>query len=112
MQPPFSDVIIGRVLKVLQNMGIAITCDEDDLATETGNERERSEIAQAYIWWRSKIPPYRGKWNDMHRLAFAWKMSPSRSVKGFRTVVTRICAGAASTHRFEKSWESVLSEKV
>jgi hypothetical protein len=112
VQPPFSDAILGGVAKALQNMGIAITCDEDDLATQPGNERERSEIAQAYIWWRSKIPQYRGKWNDMHRLAFAWKMSPTGSVKGFRTVVNRICEGATSDHRFEKSWESVLSENV
>jgi hypothetical protein len=112
LQSRFSNAILREVGRVLQSMGISTVLDEDDLTSEKGREPERSEIAQAYIWWRSKLAPYRGKWSDMHQLAFAWHMSESASVTGFRTVVYRICKGATRTHRFEKSWESVLSEKV
>jgi len=112
VQPRFSDVILGDVEKILQNMGIATVVDEEDLARETRHERERSEIAQTYIWWHLKMPNYRGKWNDMHLLAFAWHMSETASVKSFRAMVHRICKGAPRAYRFEKSWESVLSEKL
>jgi hypothetical protein len=112
VQPRFSNAILREVSRVLQNMGISTALDEDELASEKGRERELSEIAQAYIWWLLKLAPYRGKWNDMHRLAVAWHMSPAASVRDFRTVVNRICKGAACTHRFEKSWESVFSQKI
>jgi hypothetical protein len=112
VQSQYSNAILGEVGSVLQSMGISTVLDEDDLASDKGRERERSAIAQAYIWWRLKLPPYRGKWNDMHRLAFVWYMSPAASARSFRTVVNRICKGAVCTHRLEESWESVLSKKV
>jgi hypothetical protein len=112
VQSRFSNAILREVGEAFQNMGIATVLDEDDLTSEKGGERERSAIAQAYIWWRLKLPPYRGKWNDMHQLAFAWNMSPAGSVRAFRTVVNRICNGSGCAHRFEKSWESALSEKM
>ena len=112
IQPRFSIAELREVGKLLHKMGIAATLDEEDLSIEKASERERSEIAQAYILWRWKMAPYRGKWNDMHRLAFAWHMSPAGSVKGFRTVVDRICKGAVSPRPLEKPWESILSEKV
>lgn len=112
VQPRFSDAVLTDVGKKLQNMGISIVLDEDDLVSKKGGQREHSEVAQTYIWWCLKLPLYRGKWNDMHRLAVAWRMSPSSSEKGFRNVVKRICKGAPCPHRFEKSWESLLSEKV
>ena len=62
-------------------MGVAIVLDEEDLASEKGAGRERSEIAQTYIGWCLKLALYRDKWNDMYRLAFAWRMSPAASVK-------------------------------
>ena len=113
VQPRFSNSILREVGRQLQRMGISAVLDEDDLAlSETGRERDRSAIAQTYIWWYLKLAPYRGKWNDMHQLASAWHMSPSRVVTDFRTVVYRICKGATRALRVEKSWESVLSEKV
>ncbi len=111
LQSRFSNAILRDAGKTFQNMGIAIVLDEEDLAGETGGERERSEIAQAYIWWCLKLAPYRGRWNDMHQLASAWRMSPAASVGSFRAVVNRICKGATCTNWFGDSWESVLSEK-
>jgi hypothetical protein len=112
LQSRFSNAILRGVGSVFQNMGIATVLDEEDLASSKGCERARTEIAQAYIWWRLKLAPYRGKWNDMHQLASAWHMSPAASVKPFRAVVDRICKGATCTEWFGKYWESVLSEKV
>jgi hypothetical protein len=89
LQSRFSNAILRDVGKALQHMGVAVVFDEEDLASEKGAGRERSEIPQAYIWWRLKLAPYRGKWNDMHRLASAWHMSPAASVKSFRTVERR-----------------------
>jgi hypothetical protein len=112
LQSRVSDAALREVGKALQNMGIAVALDEDDLASEKGRERERPEIAQAYIWWRLELAPYRGKWDDMHRLASAWRMSPTGSVRLFRTVVDRICKGAARADRFGTPWESVFSKKL
>jgi hypothetical protein len=97
--------------KPFQKLGIAIVLDEADLASERVGERERSEITQTYIWWRLKLARYRGQWNDMHQLAYAWHMTPTESVKRFVTVVNRICKGATCTHVFGNTWESALSEK-
>jgi hypothetical protein len=111
LQSRFSNAILHNVGKVFQNMGIATVLDEEDLASEKGREPERSPIIQTYIWWRLKLAPYRGKWKDMHELAFAWRMSPAASVRNFRNVVTLICKGVTCAYRFEEPWESVLSEK-
>ncbi len=108
----FSNATLREVGKIFQSMGIVTVLDEEDLTREQGHERERSEIAQAYVWWRLKMAPYRGKWNDMHRLAFAWHMSSAGSASGFRTVVTRISKGAVCIDSFGRSWDSVLSENV
>ena len=110
LQLRYSDAILRDISKALQNMGIATILDEEDLASEKDREREPSAIAQTYILWCLKLPRYRGKWNDMHQLAFAWRMSPAGSVESFRTVVVRICKGATCSHSFG-AWESVLSEK-
>jgi hypothetical protein len=110
VQSRYSDAILRDVTKVLQNMGIATVLDEEDLASEGDRKRDPSAIAETYIWWCLKLPRYRGKWNDMHQLAFAWKMSPAESVESFRKVVGRICKGATCSHSFG-AWESVLSEK-
>jgi hypothetical protein len=111
LQSRYSDAILREVSKVFQNMGIATVLDEEDLASEKDRERKPSPIAQTYIWWCLMLAPYRGKWNDMHQLAVAWRMSPAESVNRFRTVVGRICKGATCSYCFGKSWESVLSEK-
>jgi hypothetical protein len=112
VQSRFSDAALREVGKALQNMGIAVALDEDDLLSEKGRHPLRSGVAQAYIWWHWKLAPYRGKWNDMHRLALAWHMSSTAVKKDFRNVVSRICKGAPCADRFETSWESVLSQKL
>jgi hypothetical protein len=112
VQSRFSDEALREVGRALQNMGIAVAVDEDDLTSEKGREPECSERTQAYIWWCLNLAPYRGKWNDMHRLARAWHLSSATSVKDFRTVVSRICKGAPCADRFGTSWESVLSQKL
>jgi hypothetical protein len=112
LQSRFSDATLREVAKGLHNMGIATVLDEKDLASRRDVKRERSEIAQTYIWWRLKMAPYRGKWSDMHQLAFAWRMSPSASLNGFRVAVSRICSGASSVPSFGGPLESLLSEKT
>jgi hypothetical protein len=112
IQSKVSDSILGEVGKALQTMGIAIVLDEEDLSIEKSGERERSVIAQTYIWWLGKMAPYRGKWNDMHQVAYAWSMTSVASLRSFRTLVGRICKGATCTELFEKPWESVLSGKA
>jgi hypothetical protein len=110
-QSKVSEPHLKEIRKLLNEIGNAIVLDEEDLAKEEVHERKPSEIAQAYVWWHLLMPSYRGKWDDMHRLAFAWHMSPAASVKSFRTVVCRICKGATFTRPFEASWKSILSEK-
>jgi hypothetical protein len=85
IQSRLSNEILGGVGKALQSIGISIVLDEDDLASEKRTEPERSGIAQTYIWWRLKLARYRGKWNDMHQLAFVWRMSPAASVSRWCT---------------------------
>jgi len=110
LRPRFSKAILLDVRKKMHNMGIATVLDEEDLSLEQDREGV-SPIAQTYTWWRLKLAPYRGKWNDMHQLAFAWHMSPAASVRSFRTVVDRACKGAECSYRFPSPWESVLSGK-
>jgi hypothetical protein len=110
-QSRFSNAILRDVGKIFRKMGIAAVLDEEQLTREKRHEQQRSEIAQTYIWWYLRLPPYRGKWNHMHQLAFVWHMSPAESVKRFRTMVYRICKGATDTYPFGNPWESVLSEK-
>jgi hypothetical protein len=107
----FSEEKLRDVWERLHEMEISTVVDEDDLAAEEVS-RERSAIAQTYIWWWFKIPRYRGKWNDMQLLAFAWRMSVSESVASFRTVVRRICKAASCTDSFGDPWDSLFSEKV
>ena len=109
LQARFSNVALRQAAKGLHDMGISIVLDEEDLASRTDVSRERSEIAQTYMWWRLKMAPYRGKWSDMHKLAFAWRMSPAASLNAFRVVVNRICRGANCATSFGTRWESVLS---
>ena len=108
-QSAFSDPILREVKKGLQEMGMACVLDEEDLTSENSRGLRHSEIAQAYIWWHLLMAPYRGKWDDMHRLALAWRMSTTMSVIQFRSSVCRLCKRTECTHRFEKTWESVLS---
>jgi hypothetical protein len=112
LQERFSDAALLEIAKRLDSMGVATVLDEEDLASRTDVPREPSEIAQTYIWWRLKMAPYRGKWSDMHQLAFAWRMSPSISLKGFRVAVSRICSGTSCVSSFGQPWESLLSEKT
>jgi hypothetical protein len=107
----FTNETMSDVQKVLHKMGNATVLDEEDLVNKKDGERKLSPTAQTYVWWRSVLPTYRGKWNDMHQLAFAWKMSPTASVKRFRFVVERICKSATRSYPLERSLESVLSEK-
>jgi hypothetical protein len=106
-----SKAILRKVGKALQSMGIAIVIDEEDLVSDKGREREISAINQTYIWWQQAMAPYRGKWNDMHQLAYTWRMSSTQSVKQFKTIVSRICKRPTGAFPFDDSLESVLSEK-
>jgi len=110
VQAPFSDSMLQGVENVLKNMGRASVLDEEDLAIEH-RLHGRTEIAQAYIWWHLLMAPYRGKWDDMHRLALSWRMTDTTSPKQFRNKVYRISKGAACTFSSASSWESVLSAR-
>jgi hypothetical protein len=110
LQPRFSEENLRDAWEKILEIIISPVVDEEDLARERFS-RERSAIAQTCIWWYLKMPPYYGKWNDMHRLAFAWRLSSTESVKNFRTVVSRTCKGAICVDSFEEPWESALSEK-
>jgi hypothetical protein len=111
LQSRLSDETLHTVGRIYQSMGIAIVIDEEDLLSEEGSRRELSERAQTYIWWRFVMAPYRGKWNDMHKLACTWKMSPAESVTNFRSVVDRICKRlSVIVYPFGRTWDSVLSE--
>ena len=111
LQSRFTDKTLSDIQKILHSVGNATVLDEEDLVNKKAGERKLSVTAQTYVWWRFVLPTYRGKWNDMHQLAFAWKMSPSESVKEFRSVVERICKSATPRFPLETSLESVLSEK-
>jgi hypothetical protein len=111
LQSRLSDEILCAVRRTYQTLGIAIVVDEEDLLSDAGSGRELSERAQTYIWWRFVMAPYRGKWNDMHKLACTWKMSATKSVTSFRTVVDRMCKRpSVIAYPFGKAWDSVLSE--
>jgi hypothetical protein len=111
LQSRLSDEMLHTVRRRYQSMGIAIVIDEEDLLSEEASGRELSERAQTYIWWRFVMAPYRGKWNDMHKLASTWKMSPAASVRNFRTAVDRMCKRpSVIVYPFGKAWDSVLSE--
>jgi hypothetical protein len=111
LQSRFSNASLRNLEKVFHSMKSTLVLDEDDLVNEKRPERELSAIAQTYIWWCSVMPPYRGKWRDMHQLAFMWKMSPTESVKSFPTVVRRMCKGALCIYPFDNSWKSALSQE-
>jgi hypothetical protein len=107
----FSKAKLQDIRKMLHTMEVSTVVDEEDLAQEK-ILRERSVIAQTYIWWYLKMRRYHGKWNDMHRLAFAWRLSSTESVSSFCTIVSRNCKGVTCTDSFGEPWESALSEKV
>ena len=111
LQSRLSDETLHTVRRIYQTVGIAIVIDEEDLFREEGSGRELSERAQTYVWWRFVMAPYRGKWNDMHKLAYTWKISPAESVTYFRTVIDRMCKRpSVIAYPFGKAWDSVLSE--
>jgi hypothetical protein len=110
LQSRLSDETLHTLRRIYQTLGIAIVVDEEDLFKE-GSGRELSERAQTYIWWLFVMARYRGKWNDMHKLAYTWKMSPAESVAYFRTVVDRMGKRTSViAYPFGKAWDSVLSE--
>jgi len=111
VQSRYSDAILRDITKVFQNMGIGTVLDGEDLAREKVEEPELSGIALTYIWWCREMAPYRGKWNDMHQLAVAWRMS-SASAESFRIVVRRICKGPTRTPALEPLGLSIFREVV
>ena len=106
----YSKAKLHDVQKIFQDMGIAMVLDEEDLARKKVLLKEGTAIAQTYIWWCLKMPAYYGKWNEMHRLAFAWRMSETESVRNFRTAVGRICKNASCTDSFGDLWDCALSD--
>jgi hypothetical protein len=106
----FSEANLRDVWERVHQVVISPVVDKEDLAVEKFL-REPSVIAQTFIWWYWKMPRYYGKWNDMHRLAFVWRLSRIESVKTFTAVVSRTCKRVACTDSFAHSWESALSEK-
>jgi hypothetical protein len=111
LQSRFSDSVLRGLVKGLHRMRIATVLDEEDLTSEkNAGPSGRSAIAQTYIWWCLIVAPYSNKWRDMHQLAFAWRMSPTRSLNDFRIVVNRISKDANSASSFGSPWDSMLSK--
>ena len=111
-QPRFSDESLAGVRKLLLDMQRSTVLDEEDVLGEKDRERVLTEAAQTYIWWCFAMPPYGGKWKDMHQLARAWKLSDATYVTTFRTVVGRICKRVNCTRcPLGTAWEAILSEK-
>ena len=112
LQTRFSNECLARVSKLLHDMRKAAILDEEDILSQKGPVPELSVPAQIYVWWHFAIAPYRGKWNDMHRLAVLWRLSSSKDVETFRSMVVQICGGVKTMrYPFGTSWKSVLFEK-
>jgi hypothetical protein len=63
---------------------------ENDVLSKEHRTPPLSTRAKTYSFWRFEVPNYRGKWNDMHRLAVAWRLSAAKDVETFRTMVKRV----------------------
>jgi hypothetical protein len=111
LRPTFSNEELAGIHGRLAALGRAVRLGRDVLI-EKCRGRKLTVAAQTYTWWRFAMASYRGKWNEMHRLAVAWRLSDARDVETFRRMVVRISRGVRSMHYpFGSSWQSMLSEK-
>ncbi|HYM05832.1 MAG TPA: hypothetical protein VEU11_04675 [Terriglobales bacterium] len=105
LRPTFSNEELAGIHGRLAALGRAVRLGRDVLI-EKSHRRKLTVAAQTYIWWRFTLAPYTGKWNDMHRLAVAWRLSDVRDVESFRRIVGRICRGLKSMHcTFGSAWQ-------
>jgi hypothetical protein len=73
--------------------------------------RELTVASQTFLWWHHILPSYRGKWNDMHRLAGAWGLSNVQDVETFRILVKKQVRKITTLHfPFGGRWRKILSE--
>jgi hypothetical protein len=108
-QNQFSDENLTRVSTLLHDMLRATILDEQYVDAKEDSHWPTA-TAQAYLWWLA-MPPYRGKWNDMYRLAVVWRMSDAQTVDAFRKVVGRIRKSVNRVrYPFGKALESILFE--
>jgi hypothetical protein len=70
----------------------------------TANQRlcrsDFNATRQAYIWWHDHGPSNRDRWNDMHAVARAWRLTGIKDVGSFRRYVLHVCHGLTSTLGF------------
>jgi len=108
----FSNESLARPQKLLHDMYRATLLDEENFLSEKSRRHEPSEKAQTYEWWRCCMVRYRGKWNDMHQLALAWRLSKAVDQETFRSIVVQSSRRIKTLrYPFGKAWESALFEK-
>ena len=89
---------IQMMLDILRDLWEATEPREDSLRAKKRLCRsDFSATKEAYIWWHDRGPTNRGRWNDMHAVARAWRLTGIKDVESFRRYVHRKCHGLPST---------------
>ena len=89
---------IQMILDTLRDLWESTEPVEDYLKLNEGLCRsDFSATKQAYILWHDQGPAHHDRWNDMHAVARAWRLTGIKDVASFRRYVLRICHGLTST---------------
>ena len=109
-QRTLSREVLATISKSLERIHLELFL-EDDVLTEQRQARGLSTTAKAYSLWRSAVPRYRGKWSDMHVLAVKWRLSNSRDLEAFRSIVMRASRrGQHVPPGIADAWESLFEK--
>jgi hypothetical protein len=79
---------LEAVGKTLESLRTSLSLENDILKEQ--HPGRLSISVTTYTFWRFKVPNYRGKSDDMYRLAVAWRLSAAKDVETFRAMVRRV----------------------
>jgi len=86
---PLADVLAAS--NVIRSFAAATTPHPNNLAEVTLAKSELSltKAGHAFLWWRTCIEPYGGKWDHMYALARQWHLTDARDLETFRRLVRK-----------------------
>jgi hypothetical protein len=86
---PLPDVLAA--CNLLTSFATATTPHPNNLAEVKMAKSELSLTIQGHtlLWWRTYLPPYKGKWQDLHALARRWRLTDTHDLEAFQRQVRK-----------------------
>jgi len=87
---PLSRIVAAS--KLMQDFALATKPHPANLAEVKFAKSELSltEFGHTFTWWRTEVPRYKDKWNDMHLLARCWRLTGTDDLETFQRLVRKL----------------------